>query len=252
MVPDEQFLTVCQVLKMIQNAMDQKIPFSLVRVGDGENLILAQESVMPIKEVLKKKWAKKANRGEKGVYLPNLTLRNQMVEAIKKADVVGIPFLTNDPIKAEHNIKRPLTEAAFDYYSIHPRHVCHTFVNRVLAQKREFWNLLKGKRVLLVGGWAEQVRKILMLEPYGLDNILTIPFFHNKEMETTIHNISKLSNQFDIALVSCGVNAVVLSQHIAEKTGKVAIDFGKNLMFIVQQKAGLEHSSRDAHEGLIP
>lgn len=252
MIPDEEFLTVEQVLRKIEKALEQKKSFSLVRVGDGENIILAQDSILTIKQVLKKKWAKKANKGEKGVHLPNLKLRNQMVKAIKKATVVGIPFWGNDPIKADEDIKRPLTEAVFSYFDIKPKRICHTFVNRVLSQKREFWNLLRGKRVVLIGGWAEQVQAILKEEPYGLNIVYIHPFSDYSQLEKTLKIIRGMKGDFDIALIACGVNAVVLSQKIAKSTKTVAIDFGKSLMFMVQKKAGLEHSSSKAREDMLP
>jgi len=43
-----------------------------------------------------------------------------------------------------------------------------------------------------------------------------------------------------------------MAQKIAELTGKVAIDFGKSLMFIVQKKAGLKYSSHQADRNLVP
>lgn len=252
MIPDEQFLKVNQVMAIIKEAIDHKKPFSLVRVGDGENLILAQDTVMTIPKVLKKGWAKAANEGKKGVTLPNLQLRDEMVAAIKKADLVGIPFWANDPIIADQIVKRPLTEAVFKHFKIHPKKICHTFVNRVLTQKKEFWRLLKGKRILLIGSWADQVKPILKKAPYELNIPVTYPFLNYDQMKETLTKVIEIKDQFDIALVSCGVNAVVLAQQIAELTDKVSLDFGKSLMFIVKNKAGLKYYSHRANLKLIP
>lgn len=252
MIPDEKFLTVNQILAIMKEAIEQNKTFSLVRVGDGENLILAQDSVLPIKEVLKQNWALEAKQGQKGVNLPNLRLRDEMVKAINEADVVGIPFLKNDPILTAQRLKRPLTEAVFKYFNIKPERICHTFVNRVFTQKREFWDLLKGRRILLIGGWAQKVRVILEREPYSLNVAFTHPFFGYDQIEETLKLVTHKKDHFDIALIGCGVNAVVLSQQIAESTGKVAIDFGKSLMFIVQRKAGLVYSSHQAHKDMVP
>lgn len=246
------FLKVNQVLRLIRNAVEQRKPFSLVRVGDGENLILAQNSVMPIKEVLSENWSKAANQGKKGVTLPNLKLRNEMVKALKKADVIGIPFWNGDPIIAEQRIKRPLSEAVFQYFKIRPKRTCHTFVNRVFTQKRRFWRILKGRRIILIGDWGESVKPILQKEPYKLNIVFVQPFSNYGQMEKVLKVAIQRQHEFDIALVSCGVNAVVLTQKIAESTGKVAIDFGKSLMFMVQNKAGLEHSSHQAFRDMLP
>lgn len=252
MIPDQDFLKVDQVLNILKKAIEQNKPFSLVRVGDGENYILAQDSVMPIQEVLQNKWAKAANEGKKGVTLPNLKLRDEMVKSLKKADLVGIPFWNNDPILASQTSKRPLTEAVFKYFDIQPKNICHTFVNRVFSQRKDFWRLLKKKKILLIGEWADKAREILKEKPYSLNIAFSYSFVHYRQMQETLEKIAAVKDQFDIALVSCGVNAVVLSQQIAELTGKVAIDFGKSLMFIVQKKAGLKYYSYRANKKMLP
>lgn len=252
MIPDEQFLKVDQVLDSIKEAIEQNTPFSLLRVGDGENIVMAQDSILTIPEVLNRGWAKAANEGKKGVTIPNLELRDEMVEALKKADLIGIPFWENDPIMADQIVKRPLTEAIFKYFNIVPSKICHTFVNRVLTQKKEFWSLLKGKRILLIGSWADQVKPILEKEPYGLNIAITYEFTKYDHIKETLDKVTEIKDEFDIALVSCGVNAVVLAQRIAELTGKVALDFGKSLMFIVQKKAGLIYYSHQANLKLLP
>lgn len=251
-VPDSKFLKVEQVLKIIKEAIKQKKPLSLVRVGDGENLILAQGSLWPIKKVLQNGWAIAANEGKKGVTLPNFKLRDQMVQALKKADIIGIPFWKNDPILASQSQKRPLTEAVFKHFNIQPAQICHTFVNRVFAQRRAFWGLLKGKRILIISRWADKAKVILEGEPYKLNIVSTISFTDYKQMAETIKKVLQEKDKFDIALISCGVNAVVLAQQIAELTGKIAIDFGKSLMFMVQKKAGLKYCSSRAYRNMLP
>ncbi|MNW17041.1 hypothetical protein D3C71_2160890 [compost metagenome] len=46
-------------------------------------------------------------------------------------------------------------------------------------------------------------------------------------MDTTLEWFRQNRETFDLALFSCGVNAVVLAQKTAELTGKAALDFGK-------------------------
>src|SRR5690606_14157745 len=102
---DRNLLTVNESLELVRIAIMKRKPFSLVRVGDGENIVLAQQSAMTIEQVLETKWAKQANKGQKGVYLPYLKLRDEMVYAINKADLVVIPFWEKDPIIADQSLK---------------------------------------------------------------------------------------------------------------------------------------------------
>ncbi|MDF2653088.1 MAG: hypothetical protein K0Q73_8893 [Paenibacillus sp.] len=249
---DRTFLTVNEVLKDVRTALKENKPFSLVRVGDGENIVLAQQTAMTVKQVLQTKWAIHANKGQKGVSLPDLKLRDELASGIQRADIVGIPFWNNDPIVADHNLKRELTEKVFRHLNIQPKRICHTFVNRVFAQKNEFWSLLKNKRVVLISSWAGPVSRILRKNPYKLNIVFTIDFKDNQQIKKTLKRMRKRKDDFDVVLLSCGVNAVILAPAIAEQTGKVALDFGKSLMFIVEEKAGLEHSSERANKNMIP
>jgi hypothetical protein len=252
MTSDQEFLTAAEVLNKIKTAASSQKPFSIVRIGDGENIVLAQDSVWTIDQVLAEKWAQKANAGKKGVTLPNLLLRDQIVEAIRQADIVGIPFVKKDPIRTARRLKRALTDEIFQYYRIRPKAICHTFVTRVLPQKKEFWEALRDRRILIITKQADQLRDLLQAEPYNLKVTLTIPFVHYDELPETLDIIQANKDHFDAALISCGVNAVVLAAKVAELAGKIGLDFGKSAAYMVKGKAGLDKSSSRANLDLIP
>lgn len=239
MIRDEDFLSVEQVLARIEKALDKKRALSLVRVGDAENLILAQDTVMTLEQVTAEKYAQKAMRGKKGIPFPDLTLRDRVAESLKKADIIGIPYEDDDKIRVSRRLKRELTDQVFDYFDIQPKAVCHTFVTRVFPQKKEFWNVLRGKRIALISRWAPKLEKIITKKPYRQQVTLTVRFSHYDQIEETLDLLNRKKDTFDIALISCGVNAVILSQKTAEITGKVAIDFGKSSSYMVKGQAGL-------------
>ncbi|WP_419874297.1 GT-D fold domain-containing glycosyltransferase [Candidatus Pristimantibacillus sp. PTI5] len=226
-----------QVLARIKEALDHVRPFSLIRIGDGENVIMAQKSVWSLRAVLNTPWARRANHPvrtrsarlghkEKGVTLPNLKLRNQMVRSIRKADIVGI-LPIKDKIKAPKRVRRPLTNKIFRYYKLKPRFTCDAFINREFASKPEFWDVLRGKRILIITEHAKKLKEVLQSEPYNMAIAGTIIFRHYKQISRTLKKAEGMKDQFDIALISCGVNAVVMAPEVARLTGKVAIDFGK-------------------------
>ncbi|MEX2414556.1 MAG: GT-D fold domain-containing glycosyltransferase, partial [Paenibacillaceae bacterium] len=66
-----RYLLLPSVVRRIQYAIQHKRAFSLVRIGDGENIVLAQKTVWPLRKVLREPWAIRSNRGHKGVNLPN-------------------------------------------------------------------------------------------------------------------------------------------------------------------------------------
>lgn len=234
MISDDDFLSMDQVLERIRQAAELQQPFSFVRIGDGENFILAQESVWPVEYVLLQAWPVEANKGRKGVTLPNLTLRDQMVTAIQKADIVGIIAWDDQIISAPSRFKRELTDKIFDHYDMKPAAVCNAVMGRWFRNNRQFWGILKGRKILLISKWAEQLKNKLIKKPYEINVSLTIPFYHYDQLEDTLNQVVLNKDNFDIALISCGVNAVVLAHKVAELTGKIGIDFGKSSEFIVQ------------------
>jgi hypothetical protein len=206
--------------------LDHKKPFSLVRIGDGENICLAQRTVWPIKRVVKEPWAIIAKRGGKGVTLPNLGLRDRMVAGIRRANVVGTLGAGDKLIRAPRYLKRPLTNAVFAYFRLSPRLTCDACINRYSARDKDFWKLLRGRRILLISKHAKYMKKILG-QRRGMRVVGTIPFSHYNQIGRTLERVGAIRNSFDLALISAGVNAVILAPGIARSTGKVALDFGQ-------------------------
>lgn len=125
----------------------------------------------------------------------------------------------------------------FAHFGISPPLTCHACVNRELAQNPRFWQMLAGKRVLLVTREIEELRVMLEREPYNLNIVTALPFDSYDQMDETLHWIQNNQQTFDVALFSCGVNAVILAERTAALAGKVAIDFGKANNIILKGRA---------------
>ncbi|MGE6574196.1 GT-D fold domain-containing glycosyltransferase [Paenibacillus xylanexedens] len=231
------YLEMEGVLDQLEAALREHRPLSLVRVGDGENIVMSQETVWPTEQVLQERWAKKANLGQKGLRLPNPKLRDEVAASLQRADIVGILPRGDSTINAPDYLKRPLTDMVFAHFGISPPMTCHACVNRELAQNPRFWQMLAGKRVLLVTREIEALRAMLEREPYNLDIVTALPFDSYDQMDETLHWIQNNQHTFDVALFSCGVNAVILAERTAALAGKVAIDFGKANNIILKGRA---------------
>ncbi|MBM6383153.1 MULTISPECIES: GT-D fold domain-containing glycosyltransferase [Paenibacillus] len=224
---NSKYLETDGVLDQLEEAIREQRPFSLVRVGDGENIVMSQETVWTTEQVLQERWAIKANRGQKGLRLPNLQLRDEVAASLQRASLVGVLPLGDLTIKAPDYLKRPLTDMLFAHFGISPALTCHACVNRELVQMPRFWSMLAGKRVLLVTRQIEELRAALVQEPYHLNIAAALPFDSWDQMAETLQWIVTNQHTFDVALFSCGVNAVVLAERTAALAGKVGIDFGK-------------------------
>ncbi|MEK4370046.1 GT-D fold domain-containing glycosyltransferase [Paenibacillus sp. FSL R5-0473] len=231
------YLEMEGVLDQLEAALLEHRPLSLVRVGDGENIVMSQETVWPTEQVLQERWAKKANLGQKGLRLPNPKLRDEVAASLQRADIVGILPCGDSTINAPDYLKRPLTDMVFAHFGISPPMTCHACVNRELAQNPRFWQMLASKRVLLVTREIEALRVMLERDPYNLNIVTALPFDSYDQMDETLHWIQNNQHTFDVALFSCGVNAVILAERTAALAGKVAIDFGKANNIILKGRA---------------
>ncbi|APO44553.1 hypothetical protein BS614_11470 [Paenibacillus xylanexedens] len=231
------YLEMEGVLDQLEAALLEHRPLSLVRVGDGENIVMSQETVWPTEQVLQERWAKKANLGQKGLRLPNPKLRDEVAASLQRADIVGILPRGDSTINAPDYLKRPLTDMVFAHFGISPPMTCHACVNRELVQNPRFWQMLAGKRVLLVTREIEALRVMLERDPYNLNIVTALPFDSYDQMDETLYWIQINQHTFDVALFSCGVNAVILAERTAALAGKVAIDFGKANNIILKGRA---------------
>lgn len=225
-IQDHELLNADEIIARLKHALDTNIPYSFIRIGDGENFVLAQDSVYTLNQLLAEQWPRLANEGRKGIKFPNIEMRDQMITAIKESDLVGVLAQNDNIIRAHPTHKRHLTNQIFNYFQLQPKAICNAVVNRELLVKNSFWDLLKGRRLLLISKWAGGLKQRLILPPYQLTVAGTIRFERYEQMNETLKQIESLQDQFDIALISCGVNAVVLAHQVARLTGKVGVDFG--------------------------
>ena len=230
----QRMMTTLEVIRRVSRAMKEGRPLSVVRVGDGENICLAQYKVWPIRKVLSTRWARLSRRTNwKGVRLPNKKLRDQLVDAIRRADIVGIPYDNDKEILAPQDTLRPLTDRCFARYGIRPKALCHTFVNRHMVEYAEFWEMLRGKKVAVISRWAGKLKRWVRRRygALGIDFVRLIRIDRYEQIPEVLRKMKKVD--CDIVLVSAGVNAVILAERLAREQGRVAVDFGKSAVFMV-------------------
>lgn len=235
-------LSTLEVIEEVERAIQERKPFSLVRVGDGENIVLAQRHVMPLEEVIKTRWGKLSRTTkDKGIRLPHEKARDRLIQSLRRADVVGIPHYNDGEIRAPQKFLRPLTDRCFRMYAIAPKKVCHTFVNRHMVGEKSFWEMLSGRKVAVISRWASAFAKLVKTEyaDCRINFTALLPFSHYEEIKETVKEMKGVS--CDLVLVSAGINALILCDKLAREQGRVALDFGKAAMFMVQ------HDSKRIH-----
>ncbi|WP_339806188.1 GT-D fold domain-containing glycosyltransferase [Paenibacillus sp. FSL R5-0766] len=198
----------------ITAALDAQRPLSVVRLGDGELLTLAADTVLPGQEVQ-----------ELAPFLPYAgvpcstpDIRAMLAEAIQAADWVGVPISRAPTFQGL--LFPVLRHFGIDWSRLK---LTSSTINYSLHQSGLVLPLLQGRRVLLIGSQAPELAALL----------------HNRGIHVTgiigsvagVMDIPRVMQQtaehaFDIALVAAGIPAVILCRRIAGELGKVALDFG--------------------------
>lgn len=203
-----------EVAGALQGAMDRGLPLSVIRLGDGELLTLAHDTILPVEEVRK--------RGPflpySGVELPAHPIREALADALRKADIIGVP-------QSRHPSFQGLLLPVFSHYGLNltSLRLTSSTVNYALEEDGLLLPLLQGRKVLIVGNRAEGLAQAL--QPHGIEiGGLITPVRGVHDTELVVRAASGYA--FDIALVAAGIAAVLICTEIATRLGKPAFDFG--------------------------
>lgn len=221
-----------ELMDQILEALNQKKPLSVVSVGATETFVMAQYTVLTEEEFMNDPEAKIANRGvtegflHRGVRFPNIQIRDDAVDAVRKADIVGYNTLIMWPHVGA------LTERVFKAYDIQPNYVYDSYLRRVImfSQKKKFEQMLQNRKILLIGSLAARAKEVLdqnQKDHLGFEIIDTVRIDEYEELPEAKHRIDKCD--FDLCLLAAGTNSLILSSYISTMHGKVAVDLGSGI-----------------------
>lgn len=83
--------------------------------------------------------------------------------------------------------------------------------------------ILRAGRLLVVGNKSPELAQYLQARGYHVSGVVH-PVHGLRDVERVMGEVSRY--EFDIALISAGVAAVLIAERTARQFGKVAIDFG--------------------------
>ncbi|KJS00170.1 MAG: hypothetical protein VR68_07595 [Peptococcaceae bacterium BRH_c4a] len=204
------------LIDRVYECVTKKKPFALVRIGDGENFLLAQNSIHTAEELIRM-YSIVAGEGYSGIAIPNLPARDRLVDAVRKADVVGVLSQT------DCYCWYPLTVKIFRYYSFCPPDTCYAFINRQCVSMPVFYELFRHTAILLIGKPMARLRGILE-DRYKFTNIRGVLNLRNyRDLDRVINSLPLLN--FDLAFISAGANAKIVAAAVKD-CGRVAFDLG--------------------------
>lgn len=230
-------ISSAQLMDRIIYALEHKEPLSIVSVGQTEAFVMAQYTIYSEEEFMSHREAYNANRGERsgffhrGIRFPNMQARDDTVEAVKKADIIGYNTMVEPA--------RSFTKQVCAAYDISPAFVFEANIRRVFmySQQEKFEESLRGRKILLIGSLASQAEAVLnskLKEKLGFQIAGALSIYEYEEIPRVKEEVA--SCDFDLCFIAAGVNAVILASHIADKFGKVAFDIGWGMQSLITGK----------------
>lgn len=211
-------LSAAQVAAVLEEALQARHGLALVRLGDGEALILAHDLVLTAGEV--------RVRGPflpyAGVRVPDRDVRDRLASAVRAADVVGVTTASGDNYA-------PLLRRALAAHGIHltGRLVTDACINYALHSEghlaRLLLDLAPQPRVLTVGNLGRGLASALATQG-ALISAAIHPVRGCGDADRVLREMAAV--EFDVGLVAAGIAAVIICSEAARALGKVMIDFG--------------------------
>ncbi|BBH18686.1 hypothetical protein Back11_00310 [Paenibacillus baekrokdamisoli] len=220
-------MDVHEVYAEMDKAIQLQRPCSVVRLGDGELLALSQEVVYD-SETIKREGGFLPYAG---VHPPDLNARDQLALAVSHAQIVGVPMS-----RMKHF--QPLLYPVLRSHGIDPGslHMTYSTINYSLNHAGLLSRLLQGRRLLLIGNAAPALARVFVERGFIVSGIIN-PVNGFADIDRVMREVRE--TVFDLALVSAGIPAVIISYRIAMERGKVAMDFGHMADSIVKGEAVL-------------
>ncbi len=219
-----KMITPREVYLLINSALDEKKDLSLVRLGDGEGIALAQGLCKTEEELKKYNFLEYA-----GLTPPDYQARDELAIAIRKADLVGISANLMEDFQ-------PLTCKALQQHNIKIKDLTITTanINRSLFQEGYFKAIIKKEslKITLVGNKAIELAGVL--KNYCNITGIISPVNGVKGIPRVLEELK--NHNFDLLLVSAGIPAVIICVEAAKIFNCVALDFGHMADQIVEHK----------------
>jgi len=213
-----------EVMVAVLAALQHRRGFALLRLGDGELLTLAQQTVLTDAEV---RLVGGHFLSYAGVQLPDYSARDQLAQAVHEADGVGIPTRRGPTFQLLF-----LQLARVYGWPVEKIWFTSSVINYALESTDLYHQLFQNWRVVLIGNRMAQLAQ--QFQDEGIHSIMaSLPVSGIGSLEIAMEQLSTID--YDVALVSAGVAGSILCSRI-RGTGKVAVDFGHMADQLIQEK----------------
>ncbi len=225
------FLNTQEVFNRIKVALEEKKPFALIRVGDGEARVLAHDILIPVGGFPSVKLARLKYAG---VELPAPDLRKKIINYLKCAELVGLSDVEGPG--AYPLIREILESPLIPLYLNDFNSICSAYIHWYLYREGLFRELWQGRRIFLLGRRSEEVAG--KVEFTGGEVVGWAKIEGWGDVENCLKEVER-AEEFHLALVSAGVPALILCPELARKYRVVAIDFGHLMDYLLEPEGSI-------------
>ncbi|MED4284673.1 GT-D fold domain-containing glycosyltransferase [Priestia megaterium] len=200
----------------IKNALKEKKGYSLIRLGDGELLTLAHDILLRSEDIEENPRLNFLSYA--GIDIPNHQFRDWLTRNILQASAIGIPTAR---FPAYQRLFNQL--ATFHKLPLKNLNLTHSVINYYLNNSTTLYHdLLKNKKVLLIGNRMEEGKEYFKKE--GYNSLVASITANGIGSVYSVLEQTKLYD-YDVAFVSAGIPANIICVELA-KMNKVVLDFG--------------------------
>jgi hypothetical protein len=213
---EKNFISVQSVLKLIDQAINDKNSYSLSRFGIGEITYLLKNSILTQHFQRYRLYA--------GIQASDEEIRKELIHALKTTDFHGLIPSWRSEFWAQ------MTENVLNELKFTPDKTCSAWVMHDALKQGLFWPWIKDKLVILVGRRSSQA--VPIFRENGVQVMESVNLEGYQDLDKAYEALMEKSN-WDIAIISAGIPATILVPKIAKSASKTAIDFGHALDMII-------------------
>jgi hypothetical protein len=212
------FFDNSRIINMIQKAYEMKSSLSLGRFGIGEISYLSWPTNTLLLEDFKRYQSYAGINGSPDI------IKSELLTALKTVDIAGFIM----PWRLEYWAQA--TDRVLENLKFFPKTICCAWLMHDMVHRGTLWTLLNNKKVILIGRRSQEAAPIFLEKGVTITGVFNLNGF--EDLETVFHSIVN-ETDWEIALISAGIPATILSPRIAKYSGKIAIDFGHALDIIL-------------------
>ena len=222
---EQKVLNSEQILDIIKGSLDKKKPLSFTRFSHAEITYLNWNYNPKIVEKMEqfRLYNGADHKLEDISCLLEASLKETTITGLIPQAYTDIP--TTSKAKKNGKYWYKLTKEFLHRLDHQPTTVCSVWSTQEMIYMEKFWEILKGNSIAIVGRRAKEA-----VEPFKSHGIHVSETMTLEGINQVDEVKSKLVNKnWDIAIISAGIPATILTPQLAKETGRIAIDFGHAL-----------------------